>query len=101
MLVRGQKVTLDTDLDELYRIPTKALNQAMKRNKEVPGDSCSNLQIFADSAYAFRNTVVCCLRLQDLCGFFDRDEEELGSEQGCISTRSPTRFCATGESDAR
>ncbi len=30
--VRGQKVILDTDLAELYGVPTKALNQAIKRN---------------------------------------------------------------------
>ena len=31
-LIRGQKVMLDTDLAELYEVPTKALNQAVKRN---------------------------------------------------------------------
>ena len=31
-LIRGQKVMLDTDLAELYRVATKALNQAVKRN---------------------------------------------------------------------
>jgi hypothetical protein len=31
-LVRGQKVMLDTDLAELYRVPTKSLNLAVKRN---------------------------------------------------------------------
>src|SRR5260370_20795665 len=29
---RGQKVMLDTDLAELYQVPTKALNQAVRRN---------------------------------------------------------------------
>ncbi|MBI4488566.1 MAG: ORF6N domain-containing protein [Deltaproteobacteria bacterium] len=32
LMIRGQKVMLDTDLADLYRIPTKALNQAVKRN---------------------------------------------------------------------
>ena len=32
MLVRGQKVMMDRDLAELYGVPTKALNQAVKRN---------------------------------------------------------------------
>jgi len=32
--VRGQKVILDTDLAELYGVPTKVLNQAVKRNLE-------------------------------------------------------------------
>lgn len=30
--IRGQKVMLDRDLAELYAVPTKALNQAVKRN---------------------------------------------------------------------
>jgi hypothetical protein len=32
LLVRGQKVMIDADLAELYGVPTKALNQAVKRN---------------------------------------------------------------------
>jgi len=31
-LIRGQKVMLDSDLAELYQVPTKALNQAVHRN---------------------------------------------------------------------
>src|ERR1700716_3980060 len=31
-LVRGQKVMLDADLAALYRVPTKSLNLAVKRN---------------------------------------------------------------------
>ena len=34
LLVRGQKVMIDTDLAELYGVPTKALNQAVKRNAD-------------------------------------------------------------------
>ncbi len=34
MLIRGQKVILDTDLALLYGVETKVLNQAVKRNKE-------------------------------------------------------------------
>ena len=33
-LIRGQKVMLNHDLALLYDVLTKALNQAMKRNKE-------------------------------------------------------------------
>jgi hypothetical protein len=37
--VRGLKVMLDYDLAELYQVPTKALNQAVKRNnKRFPTD---------------------------------------------------------------
>ena len=32
VLVRGQKVMLDSALAELYQVPTKVLNQAVKRN---------------------------------------------------------------------
>ena len=32
LLIRGQKVMLDSGLAELYQVPTKALNQAVKRN---------------------------------------------------------------------
>ena len=35
---------LDSDLAELYNVPTKALNQAVKRNQErFPGDSMFRL----------------------------------------------------------
>ncbi|MDO8546548.1 MAG: ORF6N domain-containing protein [Nitrospirales bacterium] len=34
LLLRRQKVMLDADLAELYGVPTKALNQAVKRNKD-------------------------------------------------------------------
>ena len=32
--IRGQRVMLDRDLAEMYGVPTKALNQAVKRNIE-------------------------------------------------------------------
>jgi hypothetical protein len=33
-VLRGQRVMLDADLAELYGVPTKALNQAVKRNAD-------------------------------------------------------------------
>ncbi len=37
--IRGERVMLDFDLAELYEVPTKALNQAVKRNiKRFPKD---------------------------------------------------------------
>ena len=33
-LIRGQKVMIDTDLAELYGVPTFRLNEAVKRNKK-------------------------------------------------------------------
>ena len=39
LLIRGQRVMLDADLARLYGVPTKVLNQAVKRNRErFPGD---------------------------------------------------------------
>jgi hypothetical protein len=39
LVARGQKVIIDTDLAALYGVPTKALNQAVKRNaKRFPRD---------------------------------------------------------------
>ncbi len=32
LLIRGQKVMLDSDLADIYNVPTKVLNQAVKRN---------------------------------------------------------------------
>jgi hypothetical protein len=38
-LIRGQKVMLDADLAELYQVPTKSLNLAVRRNStRFPGD---------------------------------------------------------------
>jgi len=34
LLIRGQKVIIDTDLAELYGVSTKALNQAVTRNEQ-------------------------------------------------------------------
>lgn len=34
LLIRGQKVMLDSDLAELYGVEIRALNQAVKRNSE-------------------------------------------------------------------
>ena len=39
LLIRGQKVMIDADLAALYGVPTKALNQAIKRNaRRFPSD---------------------------------------------------------------
>ena len=39
LLIRGHKVMLDADLGRLYGVPTKALNQAVRRNKDrFPSD---------------------------------------------------------------
>jgi hypothetical protein len=39
LFIRGEKVLLDADLARLYGVPTKALVQAVKRNRaRFPGD---------------------------------------------------------------
>jgi hypothetical protein len=39
LLIRGHKVMLDADLAQLYGVPTKVLNQSVKRNKDrFPAD---------------------------------------------------------------
>ena len=38
-IIRGQKVMLDSDLAELYKVETKRLNEQVRRNTErFPGD---------------------------------------------------------------
>jgi hypothetical protein len=52
-VLRAQKVMLDTDLAALYGVPTKALNQAVKRNRErFPADFM--FQLTWDEALAVR-----------------------------------------------
>jgi len=41
-LIRGMKVMLDADLAELYGVTTKALNQAVTRNRGFRRISCSD-----------------------------------------------------------
>jgi hypothetical protein len=44
-LIRGHKVMLDSGLAELYQVPTKVLNQAVKRNPgRFPEDLCFALR---------------------------------------------------------
>jgi len=39
LIIRGMKVMLDADLAEMYGVPTKVLNQQVKRNlKRFPAD---------------------------------------------------------------
>ena len=56
-LIRGQKVMLDSDLAELYGVPAKVLNQAVKRNiKRFPSDFM--LQFNEDEYAALRSQIV-------------------------------------------
>ena len=53
LLIRGQKVILDTDLARLYQVKTKALNRAVRRNfARFPDDFM--LQLTAEEAERLR-----------------------------------------------
>ena len=55
--IRGQKVILDSDLANIYGGPTKALNQAVKRNrKRFPPDFL--FQLTAEEADSLRSQIV-------------------------------------------
>jgi ORF6N domain-containing protein len=57
LLVRGQKVMLDADLAALYRVPTKVLVQAVKRNlARFPHDFMFRLT--AEEAVRLRSQIV-------------------------------------------
>ncbi|HVC96477.1 MAG TPA: ORF6N domain-containing protein [Pirellulales bacterium] len=57
LLIRGQKVMLDADLASLYDVPTKALNQAVRRNSDrFPPDFM--LRLTADEVEEMRSQFV-------------------------------------------
>ena len=67
--IRGQKVMLDCDLVDLYRVELKALNQATKRNIErSPVDFMFRLtqnELIAFPAFSYRikditHCKICC-----------------------------------------
>ena len=56
-IVRGQRIMLDADLAALYDVPTKALNQAVRRNPErFPEDFA--FQLSKDELEKWRSQVV-------------------------------------------
>ena len=56
-LIRGKKVMLDKDLAILYKVSTKALNQAVKRNYDrFPSDFM--FQLTKEEAYSLRSQFV-------------------------------------------
>jgi hypothetical protein len=55
--IRGHKVMLDADLADLYQVPTKVFNQAVRRNKaRFPADFMFPLT--AEEARALRSQIV-------------------------------------------
>ena len=56
-ILRGQKVMIDTDLAELYRVPTFRLNEAVKRNSaRFPEDFMFRLS--KEEAQSLRSHIV-------------------------------------------
>lgn len=57
LLIRGHKVMLDVVLAELYGVPAKVLNQAVKRNKDrFPSDFM--FQLTDEEFYSLRSQIV-------------------------------------------
>jgi hypothetical protein len=56
-VIRGQRVMLDSDLADLYQVPTKALNQAVRRNTDrFPQDFM--FQLTEEEAAVLRSQIV-------------------------------------------
>jgi hypothetical protein len=56
-IIRGQRVMLDSDLASLYEVPTKVLNQSLRRNLErFPEDFA--FQLSKDELEKWRSQVV-------------------------------------------
>jgi hypothetical protein len=66
--VRGQRVILDADLARIYGVPTKRLNEAVKRNADrFPGDFMFRLRLKeADSAGRSRSQIATLKRGQNI-----------------------------------
>jgi ORF6N domain len=56
-VIRGRRVILDADLAALYRVPTKALNQALRRNRERFPDDFA-FQLSKDDLENWRSRIV-------------------------------------------
>lgn len=78
LVIRSQRVMIDADLAELYGVPTKALNQAIKRNAErFPQDFM--FQLTADEK---QEVVTNCDHLRNLK--FSRSLPYAFTEHGAI-----------------
>ena len=68
LTIRGHRVMIDADLAEVYGVPTKALNQAVKRNaNRFPVD------------FAFRLTAKEKVELVTICDRFNRLKHSVAS----------------------
>ena len=70
LLIQGQKVILDSDLAALYKVPTKRLNEQVKRNKDrFPKD------------FMFQLTSGEKAEVDANCGYLNRSQIATGSQK--------------------
>jgi hypothetical protein len=92
LLIRSQKVMLDFDLAELYGVPTKALNQAVRRNlQRFPEDFM--FQLTDDE---FKNAASVFVTLKDQRPESDRSQIVTGSQKHRDSRFRPYAFTEQG-----
>jgi len=102
LLIRGHKVMLDRDLAELYAVPTKVLNQAVKRNiQRFPEDFL--FQLTLEEGQDFLRSQIVTLEIGEIAEMRGRHRKyapyvftELGgTRRGHVVIRSRQR---TGDS---
>lgn len=99
-LIREQKVMLDSDLAELYEVPTKVLNQAVRRNlSRFPKDFM--FQLTEEEAQSLRSQLVTSnkgLRSQTVTGskHVNRSQFVTGSQKHRDPRSRPYAFTEQG-----
>ena len=93
--IHGVGVMLDRDLAKIYGVPTKAFNQAVKRNRlRFPEDFMFRLtQKEAKALQVSRSQIVTLKRGQNI-KYLPYAFTEYGGVDGCqpVCVRSPTKF---------
>jgi hypothetical protein len=97
LVIRGQKVMLDTDLAYIYGVATKALNQAVKRNRERFPDDFA-FQLNASEAARLRSQIAIssAQRLDVNRDFSNRSQIVTGSQKHRDPRASPWVFTEHG-----
>ena len=88
--LRGQKVILDADLAELYGVPTKVFNQAVKRNAErFPEDFCFRLTLEEAAAVQRSRSQIVTLKRGQNIKYLPRACTEHGAIMAATILNSP------------
>jgi hypothetical protein len=109
LALRGQRVILDADLAKLYGVPTKRLNEQVKRNAErFPDDFCFQLTLEeAEAVRRSRSQIVTLKRGQNI-KYLPRAFTEhgaimaasiLNSPQAVLITLTSLFFCVCQDSN--